>query len=141
MHDAAVHPVRAAEIARGVVEEVVDGLASVRLDCSDEIDDRRYQIMHGSDTGLTLSDGDAVVVWHSGRPDELGVVLGRVDRNSGPRQQPDELVIEAKQSLTLKVGDGSITIREDGRILIKGKDLVSHAKRTNRIRGGSVQIN
>ena len=54
---------------------------------------------------------------------------------------PDELVLEAKHTLTLRVGDGSITIREDGKILIKGKDLVSHAARTNRIKGGSVQIN
>ena len=29
----------------------------------------------------------------------------------------------------------------DGKILIKGKDLVSHAQRTNRIKGGSVAIN
>jgi len=41
----------------------------------------------------------------------------------------------------LRVGDGSITIREDGKVLIKGKDLVSHAQRMNRIKGGAVSIN
>ena len=51
------------------------------------------------------------------------------------------MVLEAKRRLTLKCGDGSITIREDGKILIKGKDLVSHATRMNRIKGGAVQIN
>ena len=56
-------------------------------------------------------------------------------------QVPEELLLEAKHSLTLRVGDGSITIREDGKILIKGKDLVSHATRLNRIKGGAVQIN
>jgi hypothetical protein len=54
---------------------------------------------------------------------------------------PDTLVLEAKSSLTLRVGDGSITIRADGKILIKGKDLVSYATRVNRIKGGSVSIN
>jgi hypothetical protein len=60
---------------------------------------------------------------------------------ASPGGAPDELVLEAKQSLTLRVGAGSITIREDGKILIKGTDLVSHARRTNRIRGGAVSIN
>lgn len=87
--------------------------------------------------------GDTVLVWtdvDSGWP----VILGRLSssaRAATAPPPPDELVIEAKQSLTLRVGDGSITIREDGRILIKGRELVSHAKGMNRIRGGSVAIN
>ncbi len=71
-------------------------------------------------------------------------MLGRVQTGSFPRSREDvsdELVLEAKHSLTLRVGEGSITIREDGKILIKGKDLVSHAQRLNRIKGGAVQIN
>ena len=43
--------------------------------------------------------------------------------------------------VTLKCGDGSIAMRRDGKILIKGLDLVSHAARTNRVKGGSVAIN
>lgn len=85
-----------------------------------------------------LRTGDHVLVL--GLATGGGVVVGRItDRHSGePR---DELVIEAGKVLTLKVGDGSITIREDGKILIKGTHLVSHAKKMNRIRGGSVTIN
>lgn len=91
-----------------------------------------------------LSAGDPVLVWTSGLEGEAGVVLGRLGRRSQDETStamPDEIVLEARTALTLKVGDGSITIREDGRVLIKGKDLVSHAKRMNRIRGGSVTIN
>lgn len=93
--------------------------------------------------GLTLRVGDAVLV-HPG--DDTGVVVGRI----GPGQAlappatesvPDELTLQARTSLTLCVGDGSITLRKDGRILIKGQDLVSHARGMNRIRGGSVTIN
>jgi hypothetical protein len=54
---------------------------------------------------------------------------------------PDHVVLQAKQSLTLRAGEASITMRDDGKILIKGHDVVSHAKRTNRIKGGSVAIN
>jgi hypothetical protein len=88
-----------------------------------------------------LTEGDAVLVWLSPTAPGRGVILGRV---GAPRPEPgeaDELVLEAKKQLILRCGAGSITIREDGKILIKGKDLVSHAKRLNRIRGGSVQIN
>jgi len=83
---------------------------------------------------------------------ETHVILGRIgpshaapgETRTGSAthdETPAELVLEAKHSLTLRVGDGSITIREDGKILIKGKDLVSHAQRLNRIKGGAVQIN
>jgi len=95
---------------------------------------------------LTLAIGDDILV-HCGEGEDVGVVLGRIGPSRAPVPDPvsvdtpDELVLEAKHSLTLRVGDGSITIREDGKILIKGKDLVSHARRLNRIRGGAVQIN
>ncbi len=98
------------------------------------------------ETGVTasLTEGDIVLVWLPPDPRERGVVLGRV--RPGPEQvkeqeDAEELVLEAKKQLTLKCGSGSITIREDGKILIKGKDLVSHAQRLNRIKGGAVQIN
>ena len=101
--------------------------------------------------------GDHVLVWVPDQTNTRGVVIGLIssrpkDIPVEPSREdvlqgllnptvPDELVIEAKHSLTLRVGAGSITIREDGKILIKGKDLVSHAQRLNRIKGGAVQIN
>jgi hypothetical protein len=99
-----------------------------------------------------LTPGDSVLVWRSGLEDEKGVIIGRIGHsdavpleapNTAPQAEtiPEELVLEAGRTLTLRVGDGSITIRADGKILIKGKDLVSHAQRTNRIKGGSVDIN
>ena len=102
----------------------------------------------GGDT-LQLAVDDEVLLWVPPSPDARGVILGRIGptqaaavASSGSNEAtPDTLVLEAKHSLTLRVGEGSITIREDGKILIKGKDLVSHAQRTNRIKGGSVSIN
>jgi len=54
---------------------------------------------------------------------------------------PDELVMEARKNLVLRCGAGSITLRADGKVLIRGKDLVARARRTHRIKGGSVAIN
>lgn len=117
-----------------------DGVAVVLAD------GRRMECarLYASDAGLTLAAGDEVLVLP--RFDGTGVVIGRIGpSHAGPVESPaavpDELVIEAGSSLTLRVGGGSITLREDGRILIKGSELVSHAARLNRIRGGSVEIN
>jgi hypothetical protein len=110
---------------------------------SDEVE---CDILSTSEKPLDYDPGDVVLVWRPGSG-ERGVVLGRLgarqnlDAREGDGDVPEELTLEARQSLTLRVGQGSITIREDGKILIKGKDLVSHATRMNRIRGGSVSIN
>lgn len=91
-----------------------------------------------------LREGDEVVVMAPAQGQPRGCVLGRVRRGLRPSPEeevPDKLLIEAGKELVLRVGEGSITIRADGKILIKGKDLVSHAKRMNRIRGGSVSLN
>ena len=101
------------------------------------------------DTGATdsVAQGDEVFAWFPQDPAERGIVLGRVRpchervREAADAAQAEEVVLEASQSLTLKCGEGSITIRADGKILIKGKDVVSRAERTNRIKGGSVSIN
>jgi hypothetical protein len=87
--------------------------------------------------------GDRVLFWQSGAG-ERGVVLGIIGRPSAApavAEVPAEVLLEATDNLTLKCGDGSITIRADGKILIKGNNLVSLAMETNRIKGGSVAIN
>jgi len=101
-------------------------------------------ILHAAPTPLLVAPGDVVLVWRPVNGDRA-VVLGRLGQSAASTRRPApnapaELVLEATNSLTLRVGDGSITIR-DGKILIKGTDLVSHAQRMNRIKGGAVSIN
>ena len=93
----------------------------------------------GANPPLQLAARDTVLVWRADPQTPRGVILGRLGLSHA--EPADEVVIEAGHSLTLRAGDGSITIREDGKILIKGKDLVSHAQRVNRIKGGAVSIN
>jgi hypothetical protein len=61
------------------------------------------------------------------------VVEGRLD---GQR-----LVIEGKEEVTLKCGEASITLRRDGKVILRGAYVETTAKGVNRIRGGSVKIN
>jgi hypothetical protein len=105
------------------------------------------------DEPLLLRPGDEVLISELRSPETRYIVLGRLGLPRRPDEAqpettsangipvPDTLLIEARESLTLRVGDGSITIRADGKILIKGKDLVSHATNLNRVKGGAVAIN
>jgi hypothetical protein len=152
--DISLHPalVAAEPLALGLVASAcADGSVLVSMGGAPPV---RCGILENAGSAI-LRGGDEVLVWRQGGPGERAIVIGRVcapgaavpgaEVESGDMGDSDgngdELVIEARKSLTLRVGDGSITIREDGRILIKGKDLVSHAKGMNRIRGGSVSIN
>ena len=137
---------KAAQIVRARVFFVRDdGAILVRYDGekSHELACDILQTSEGPD--FRLAPGDKVLVWLPENEQERGVVLGRIGPSraavSKEKEKPDEIVIEAKKNLTFKCGDGSITLRKDGKILIKGKDLVSRAKRMNRIKGGSVAIN
>ncbi|HKN69244.1 MAG TPA: hypothetical protein VJW73_23355 [Gemmatimonadaceae bacterium] len=132
-----------------------DSTVLVRLDDVQEV--LRCDLLQTTSSAPLLpSRGDRVIVMWAPDAGQRGVVLGRigviaaevkreVDAVAAPFAQPgempDEIVLEAKHSIILRVGEGSITIREDGKVLIKGKDLVSHAERMNRIKGGAVSIN
>ena len=52
-----------------------------------------------------------------------------------------KVVIEAADEIELKCGESSITLTRAGKILIRGKYLLSRSDGINRIMGGSVQVN
>jgi hypothetical protein len=100
----------------------------------------------------------AVLLWESGKTGRA-IVLGlvqdpapaRVDagRGQGPfGPKPsnflvdgERLVITADREIVLQCGEASVTLTRAGRVIIRGKDLLSRSSGTNRIKGGSVQIN
>jgi hypothetical protein len=94
---------------------------------------------------LALNVDDQVLALMPALREERGVVLGRVGaytpQSIVASQSVDHFQVEAKESISLKCGESAIEMRKDGKVLISGKDVVSHAKRTQRIKGGSVAIN
>lgn len=98
------------------------------------------------------SIGDEVLVLQGGSSVERGCILGRIrnslaaQENRLPIQAADNtktkhVTIVADSTLQLKCGKGSISISEDGTIIIKGSRLLSKAKGVNKIKGASVQVN
>ena len=51
------------------------------------------------------------------------------------------VVIEAAEGVELRCGDGAVTIRETGKVVVRGTEVVSRARGANKVRGASVAIN
>jgi hypothetical protein len=53
----------------------------------------------------------------------------------------EALVLEARQEMTLRCGAASITMTADGRVTIRGTQLLSRSEGANRVQGATVQLN
>ena len=51
------------------------------------------------------------------------------------------VVITGEEEVELRCGEASITLSKSGKLVIRGASVETRAKGTNRIKGGSVQIN
>jgi hypothetical protein len=51
------------------------------------------------------------------------------------------VVLEAANEVVLRCGKASITLRRNGRVVIRGTYVETRAEGVNRVKGGSVQIN
>lgn len=87
-----------------------------------------------------LAIGDRVVLLPAVRSEEPATVLGRIGRYR-PAAPQAEVRIDAGSSIKLACGEASLELRSDGKVLLKGDDVVVHAKGTQRIRAGTVAIN
>lgn len=89
------------------------------------------------------------------RPIVVGFVVTAVPRAephlvpAGPTTELPEVAevdgkrvcIEGADEIVLRCGEASITLRRNGKVVVRGAYVETHAKGTNRIKGGSVQIN
>ena len=73
---------------------------------------------------------------------ERPVVLGRIGALPAPGEAlVQNLVIAAAETLSLRCGESSVDLRADGKLMVRGDDVLVRAKGTQRIRAGTVAIN
>lgn len=91
----------------------------------------------GAEVALLFEEGDRM------RPLIVGKLIEPARDDAAPLVVADGQMVRltAKERIELRVGRSSIVMEADGQITIRGTDLVSHAARSNRIRGGSVNLN
>ena len=113
-----------------------------------------------SETGIeasttsTLSSNDVgkrVALLFEGGDPASPIVIGRI-------QHPEEIIqpskvkatvdmdgerleFSAEKEIVLRCGKASITLTKAGKIILRGKYLLSRSSGVNRVKGGSVQIN
>ena len=66
---------------------------------------------------------------------------GRAAPPVDARVDGKRVVIEGQEEVVLKCGEASITLKRDGKLILRGAYVETHAKGVNRIKGGSVKIN
>lgn len=99
-----------------------------------------HQLREGAEVLLVFDDGA------SNRPIVAGVVA-----TSSAELAPGHplsvsvdgrrVTLDATDEVVLRCGAASITLRRNGRVVIRGAHVETHARGVNRIKGGSVQIN
>lgn len=72
----------------------------------------------------------------------LGLIQPPVQRTVPQVEADGEAqVVEARQELVLRCGAASITMTADGRVTIRGTQLLSRSDGANRVQGATVQLN
>lgn len=94
----------------------------------------------GREMAILFEDGDPA------RPLIIGRIIEPTKQEMPEKpatvvRDGETVKISAEERIELRVGKSVIIMEKDGHITIRGKNLVSHASRANRIRGGSVNLN
>jgi hypothetical protein len=98
---------------------------------------QRDELLYAAATRQTV-----LLLYENDVPIIVGLIRDHLPAPASSPQAPhDRLLLEAQEEVVLRCGPGSITLRKDGKVVIKGVDLVSRARQTNRIRGAAVKIN
>ena len=101
----------------------------------------------GQDALLLFEGGDArkpvlLSLLHSRTP-MVDLLLQSADKRLPEHVRVDgqRVSIEGKEEVVLRCGKASLTLRKDGKVLLRGVNVVSQADQVHKVRGGKVQIN
>lgn len=89
----------------------------------------RAAIESGQTVELRFEDGDV----------ELPIITALSSSETATAAEPLRL-IEGRDELVLQCGKASITLRRNGKVIIKGTYVETHSQGVNRIKGGSIQF-
>lgn len=93
--------------------------------------------MIGAEVALLFQEGDPA------RPLIVGRIVEPARKSPTPQiiRDGERVTIVGDERIELRCGKATIIMEKDGHITIRGTYVTSHASATNRIRGGSVNLN
>jgi phage gp45-like len=105
-------------------------------------------------THLSANDvgSEVALLFEDGRKDSpliIGCIMEPVRlptevRPEAPVVKADDdqpIVIKSRRSLEFRCGKASIVMKADGRVTIRGTQILTRAERTNRVQGATVALN
>ena len=109
------------------------------------------------DGTMATAPPTVILIFENGDP-LLPVIIGFLRDTLYPTTTPQELIFDksqyqnvrldgktitfdARDEIELRCGKSSILLTKNGRIVVRGTEIVSRASRTNKIKGASVEIN
>ena len=117
----------------------IDADGSCFVSVSDADEPVRAQIVASEAAGLSEDTEVLLAIGGARGPVVIGPIVDSIfERESSVERH---VSLEAGESVTIKCGASSITMRQDGTVVIKGEDLITRARRQNKIRGATVKIN
>jgi hypothetical protein len=75
------------------------------------------------------------------RPETCTAVFRADDSPSSAIVDGNRVRLRARQEIVLECGQSSLLLRSDGKIILKGVEIVSRASKANKVRGACVKIN
>lgn len=104
-------------------------------------------------SALPLAGGDTVLIAFQDGDVERPLIVGRIAdtllaveirNNELPMQvrlDRERMTLEARDEIVLRCGKGSITLLANGKVIIKGTEVISRSSGANKIKGALVNIN
>jgi hypothetical protein len=137
-------------IVEGQITEVLtSGLVSVVTDSGQRLEGRCPQHVSVSWLKAALSAGaiECVLLVRAASPALVWAVFSTPahDEAAAARQETvltgRRITVRATEAIDLTCGPSLVTLRGNGEVRTRGKDVLSRATRLNRLKGGSVRIN
>ena len=137
-----IHEGRVVELAQGATVRVeIDGMPR-SVDC---------QVLQNATVGLTLADGDRVLVWLRDVNLPTGIVLGRIGVYAPAGEpvvaaaafaaRPETLILESRGDIVLRNGQAKIKLGAEGDVEIVGKSFVSRSRNVLRLLAPLIKLN
>ena len=144
---------------KGIVLEVIEeGLILVQDKNDENAIYSCYFLRTSAGTLPNIDTDDSVIYRVPELDEEYGVVLGVVEKYAAVDDKVAKklkkreisqmttledkvLHIKAEEGLVLECGKSTIILTKDGKVQIKGNDLLSRARGMNKIKGAGVNIN
>ena len=95
----------------------------------------------GREVAVSVSENRGIVLGFVQSAEALAKSRALTGQSVEARLDGERVVLQADREIELRCGKASLLLRADGKIILRGENVVSSAAATNRIRGGSVQIN